>query len=317
MTSLLANLRKRPNFGIADAYDIYDILWSEYAPNQDFSGAWYDGDYSLTLEQAQQRKRELILCGMGFKEGFRVLDIGCGWGHLVHHVNQSRGRGVGITLSPKQEQFGLGRGLDVRLLNWKDEGIFKLGAFDAITSVGSFEHFINLDQAYLHGTRDEVYGRYFETCHKLLRPGSAMFLQTMVFTEQGEEIAHRFAFDREEPIKGTDDYLFYLISHFYPNSCLANGFENIERCARPYFEVTQYNSGRKDYMVTMREWRKMLRSASPFKKIKVLLKAAIPYLSSADVRLLVKSNRYSAQTKIFLNGLFEHYRIFLKRKDWS
>src|ERR687883_187225 len=57
----------------------------------DFSGAKYDGDFSLTLEEAQRRKHEYVAEQIGIEPGRRVLDLGCGWGPLLDFV---RGRGV-------------------------------------------------------------------------------------------------------------------------------------------------------------------------------------------------------------------------------
>jgi cyclopropane-fatty-acyl-phospholipid synthase len=41
-----------------------------------FSGAKYDGDLSLTLEQAQWRKKEYIAEQVGIGPGRHVLDLG-------------------------------------------------------------------------------------------------------------------------------------------------------------------------------------------------------------------------------------------------
>ena len=49
----------------------------------DFSGAKYDGDFSLTLEEAQRRKHDYIAEQIGIGPGRRVLDLGCGWGPLL------------------------------------------------------------------------------------------------------------------------------------------------------------------------------------------------------------------------------------------
>jgi len=45
----------------------------------DFSGAKYDGDFSLSLEPAQRREHEYIADQVGIGAGRRVLDLGCGW----------------------------------------------------------------------------------------------------------------------------------------------------------------------------------------------------------------------------------------------
>ena len=44
----------------------------------DFSGARYNGDFSLSLEQAQRRKHQFIVESLGIRRGSRVLDLGCG-----------------------------------------------------------------------------------------------------------------------------------------------------------------------------------------------------------------------------------------------
>src|SRR5712691_6150553 len=56
----------------------------------DFSGAKYDGDFSLTLEEAQRRKHDYVAEQVGIGPGRRVLDLGCGWGPLLNAV-RSRG----------------------------------------------------------------------------------------------------------------------------------------------------------------------------------------------------------------------------------
>src|SRR3984957_3522515 len=65
----------------------------------DFSGAKYDGDFSLTLEQAQRRKHEYVAEQIGISPGRRVLDLGCGWGPLLAYIRERGAMGVGVTLS--------------------------------------------------------------------------------------------------------------------------------------------------------------------------------------------------------------------------
>jgi hypothetical protein len=65
----------------------------------DFSGAKYDGDFSLSLEEAQRRKHEYVAEQIGIGPGRRVLDLGCGWGPLLDFVRRRGGAGVGVTLS--------------------------------------------------------------------------------------------------------------------------------------------------------------------------------------------------------------------------
>src|ERR1700749_3006826 len=68
----------------------------------DFSGAKFDGDFSLSLEEAQRRKHEYVGEQVGGGRGRRLLDLGCGWGPLLAYTRRRGGRGVGVTLSSAQ-----------------------------------------------------------------------------------------------------------------------------------------------------------------------------------------------------------------------
>src|SRR6201997_3168396 len=68
----------------------------------DFSGAKFDGDFSLTLEQAQRRKHDYVAEQIGIGPGRRLLDLGCGWGPLLAYARARGGTGVGVTLSSAQ-----------------------------------------------------------------------------------------------------------------------------------------------------------------------------------------------------------------------
>jgi cyclopropane-fatty-acyl-phospholipid synthase len=59
----------------------------------DFSGAKFDGDFSMSLEDAQRRKHEYVAEQIGIGPGRRVLDLGCGWGPLLHFI-VAVGKGV-------------------------------------------------------------------------------------------------------------------------------------------------------------------------------------------------------------------------------
>src|SRR5436309_16111317 len=81
----------------------------------DFSGAKYDGDFSLTLEQAQRRKHDYIAEQIGIGPGRRILDLGCGWGGLLNYIRSKGATGLGVTLSDAQEASCRRHGLDVHL----------------------------------------------------------------------------------------------------------------------------------------------------------------------------------------------------------
>src|SRR5689334_14501395 len=68
----------------------------------DFTGAWYDGDFSMTLEEAQRAKHEHIAKYLNIGPGSRVLDMGCGWGPFLNYLRGIGATGVGVTLADAQ-----------------------------------------------------------------------------------------------------------------------------------------------------------------------------------------------------------------------
>ncbi len=101
-------------------------------------GYWSQAD---TLEQAQQDKLDIICKKLRLSKGMRLLDIGCGWGGLVHHAARYYGvEAVGITVSKEQASLAEKRcsGLPVKIVlqDYRDLS----GQFDAVASVGMFEH---------------------------------------------------------------------------------------------------------------------------------------------------------------------------------
>jgi cyclopropane-fatty-acyl-phospholipid synthase len=103
-------------------------------------------DPSETLEQAQANKYELICRKLGLEPGMRLLDVGCGWGGMVLHAALHHGvEAVGVTISRRQAELaekriaeaGLSSKVTIRLQDYRD---VTDGPFDAVSSIGMFEH---------------------------------------------------------------------------------------------------------------------------------------------------------------------------------
>src|ERR1700704_2327145 len=95
----------------------------------DFSGAKYDGDFSLSLEAAQRRKHEYVADQIGLEPGSRILDLGCGWGGLLEYTRNAGARGVGVPLSRAQAAACRRHGLDVHIQDARQVTPASFGSF--------------------------------------------------------------------------------------------------------------------------------------------------------------------------------------------
>jgi cyclopropane-fatty-acyl-phospholipid synthase len=273
----------------------------------DFSGAKYDGDFSLTLEQAQRRKHEYIGAQIGIGPGRRVLDLGCGWGPLLAFIREQGGSGVGVTLSSAQEKACRRHGLDVHLRDARQVTTADFGSFDAVASLGAFEHFCSVEE-HAAGRQEEIYRGLFDHIADLLPTGGRLYLQTMVY---GRNMIPLEEVSIDAP-RDSDAWYLALMSHQFPGSFLPYGQEQVVDCATPRFRLLESSSGRLDYLETIAEWRKRFGEPS-FRK--TLMKAQLMprYLTSSDFRLAFTSG-VSANSVCFERELMDHYRLVFEKQ---
>jgi len=256
----------------------------------DFSGAKYDGDFSLSLEQAQRRKHDFLAEQLRIGPGRRVLDLGCGWGPLLAEIRERGGIGVGVTLSSAQLAACRRHGLDVHLIDAREVTRERLGSFDAVASLGAFEHFCSPED-YQAGRQEEIYRDLFGRVAALLPDGGRFYLQTMVF---GRNMIPREQIDLEAlralPPRGSDEWYIALLGRQFPGSWLPFGEEQVIACARPHFRLVSSVSGRLDYIETIRQWNARIGARS-FRKTLLKLRLLPRWLTSADFRLAFKIGR--------------------------
>jgi len=274
----------------------------------DFSGAKYDGDFSLTLEQAQRRKHEYVAEQIGIGPGARVLDLGCGWGPLLDFVRRRGASGVGVTMSSAQVGACRRHGLDVHLKDARKLTQEDFGSFDAVASLGSFEHFCSPED-YDAGRQEELYRDLFARIAGLIPGGGRFYLQTMVF---GRNMIPREEISIDAP-RDSDAWHLALMGYQFPGSFLPFGREQLVRTADPHFRLLSSESGRLDYIETILQWRKRFAEPS-LKKTLVKLQLVPRWLTSAEFRLAFTPG-VSPNRICFERELLDHYRLVFERAE--
>ena len=240
-----AQLRGRRHSKARDAAAIrhhYDVGNDFYrlvlGPSLTYSCAYFRTE-DMSLEDAQASKYELICRKLGLEPGMRLLDVGCGWGGMVLHAAEHHGvRAVGVTLSPAQADLaakrvaesGLADRVEIRVQDYREVDD---GPYDAISSIGMFEH-VGLARL------GEYFGRLFE----LLRPGGKL-LNHGISRPRGEG-----GFDRGSFV---DKYVF-------PDGELHEVGRVVSRIADTGFEVRDVHGLREHYGKTLRCWVANLQS---------------------------------------------------------
>ncbi len=277
----------------------------------DFSGAKYDSDFSLTLEQAQRRKHEYVAEQVRIEPGSRVLDVGCGWGALLDFIRRRGGVGVGVTLSSAQLAACQRHGLDVHLLDGRRLERERFGTFDAVVSLGAFEHFCSPED-YRAGRQDEVYESFFVRMADLLPAGGRMYLQTMVYGRNMIPVQDAIAALDSLPPAHTDAWYLALLSRQFPGSWLPFGQEQVVRCAEPHFGLVSSESGRVDYIETIKQWNARIGRRS-LRKSLLKLRLVPRWLTSVDFRVAFASG-VSANKICFERELLDHYRLTFEKR---
>jgi cyclopropane-fatty-acyl-phospholipid synthase len=228
---------------IAFHYDVSNAFYSLWLDRQMlYSSAKWEGDEDL--ETAQMRKVDWHLTHAGAAQGGVLLDVGCGWGATLRRGVERYGvrRAVGLTLAERQADWINSQGshaIEVRLESWRDHRA--AAPYDGIVSVGAFEHFADHTQSEeekIAGYRD-----FFEFCHRSLRPGGRLSLQTMTY-----ENSRRSQFSP------------FFAEQVFPESDLPRIHE-IARACDQRFEIEVLLNERAHYARTMRVWLSRLRAA--------------------------------------------------------
>ncbi|MDQ4058168.1 MAG: cyclopropane-fatty-acyl-phospholipid synthase family protein [Actinomycetota bacterium] len=224
---------RRDRAAIAHHYDVSNAFYRlVLGSTMTYSCAVF-AEPTATLEEAQTAKHDLVARKLGLESGMRVLDVGCGWGGFLVHAASTYGvSGVGITLSEAQAdvaekriaEAGLADKVEIRVQDYRD---VRDGPFDAISSIGMFEH---VGLARLND--------YFANLHGLL-------------SSQGRLLNH--AISRPPGPPGFNKRSF-VSRYVFPDGELHEVGSVVSAMQTHGFEVRDVESLREHYALTLRAW---------------------------------------------------------------
>lgn len=274
----------------------------------DYSGAKYDGDFTMTLEEAQKAKHKFIADSLNIKQGSKVLDMACGWGPFSNYITKERGASsIGLTLSEGQAAACRKNGLNVQVKDCRYVKPEDFGTFDAITCIGGLEHFCSVEE-WRAGKQEEVYRNFFKTIYDLLPVGGRFYMQTMTFSKNMLPFEE---FDINAP-KGSAPHVLALMVKQFPGSWLPYGPEMVIRNAAPGFKLISQSSGRLDYIETIGQWRKKFREFN-LKKYMLFLSLIPRYITDKEFRHLLSIFKISPNRVCFEQEIMDHYRLVFEK----
>lgn len=292
------------NFTYTTIDEIFRLSMGETG---DYSGARFNGDFSLSLEHAQKQKHEFIASSLNIKKGSRVLDMACGWGPFLNHLRSIGANAMGVTLSTGQAAACNKNGLDVKVHDCREITSKDYGTFDAVSCIGGLEHFCSVEE-YKAGKQDEIYTRFFKHIADLLPVGGRYYMQTMVFSK------NMIPFEEIDinADKDSDSYALALMVKQFPGSWLPYGYEQVVRNAEPLFKLVSHSSGRLDYIETIKRWRKAFRKFN-LKKYALYASLIPKFLTDKEFRHQVAVFKVSPNKVCFERETMDHYRLVFEK----
>ena len=239
------NSRRGSRKNIHAHYDLgnpFYRLWLD--ESMSYSSAWFQGDRSTALRDAQTAKLDRALGECRVAPGDRLLEIGCGWGTLARHAASRFGAQVtGVTLSTEQLDWardaaqadGLTPQVDLRLQDYRD---IPDAPFDAVVSIEMFE-----------AVGREYWAGFFDTVRSKLKPGGHACIQSITIRDD--------LFDRY--VDGTD----FIQQYIFPGGLLPSPGEFRKAARAAGLEVVNELAFGSDYAETLRRWRERFLAEEP------------------------------------------------------
>ena len=189
-----------------------------------------------TLEQASRNKLERICQRLQLQPSDHLLEIGTGWGGLALHAARNYGcRVTTTTISPKQHDHA------ARLVAASESRqAITLLQEDYRDLHGEFDKLVSIEM--IEAVGREFLELYFQTCHRLVKPGGRMVIQAIVMpSARYEQYARSIDFIQKYVFPGG----------FLPS--LSRIEQAVEHCTA--FHLVDSEDLSDSYARTLHEWR--------------------------------------------------------------
>ena len=184
-----------------------------------------------SLEDAQIRKHDIAAEALQIQPDDKFIDIGCGYGYMVHHVETKFGckNAMGVTLSQNQVDNGYSKNL--KLMHYLD--LKPEGQFDKLYTCGMISH---LDKSELK--------RYYRHMHGLMKKGGWGWFHMISPPVNGQARLNNY-----NTISGTFSQKYVFPDHYQFPAHI-----HLRELERVGFHVKNINFRYGHYAKTLRHW---------------------------------------------------------------
>jgi len=234
------NSRSGSQRNIAFHYDLGNAFYRLWLDNSmSYSSALYKSD-AESLASAQQNKINKISELLAMTCGSKVLEIGCGWGSLAHHLAVDSGVDVtGVSLSHEQLEYAREKNSVDCSKGHNKNSLTRFEYKDYRDIQGKFDYIVSIEMFEAVGER--YWDTYFNKLSELLESGGTAVIQSITIAED------RF-----------DDYRLrpdFIQRYIFPGGMLPTKSVLQEHVERAGFKLEQSQWFGDSYARTLHTWR--------------------------------------------------------------